>query len=43
MFFPDPIAALQEMLRVTKEGGAISLVVWDKSRIESVFLRDLPT
>jgi ubiquinone/menaquinone biosynthesis C-methylase UbiE len=33
MFFPDPLAALREMLRVTKEGGAISLVVWDKSEL----------
>jgi ubiquinone/menaquinone biosynthesis C-methylase UbiE len=31
MFFPDPLAAVREMLRVTKEGGAISLAVWDKS------------
>lgn len=31
MFFPDPLAALREMLRVTKAGGAISLVVWGKS------------
>ncbi|HYN25800.1 MAG TPA: class I SAM-dependent methyltransferase [Pyrinomonadaceae bacterium] len=31
MFFPDPIAGLREMLRVTKRGGVVSLVVWDKS------------
>jgi ubiquinone/menaquinone biosynthesis C-methylase UbiE len=33
MFFPDPLAALREMLRVTKNGGAISLAVWDKSEL----------
>jgi SAM-dependent methyltransferase len=33
MFFPDPLAALREMLRVTREGGAISLAVWDKSEL----------
>jgi len=33
MFFPDPFAALREMLRVTNEGGAISLAVWDKSEL----------
>jgi len=33
MFFPDPLAALREMLRVTKTGGAISLAVWDKSEL----------
>jgi ubiquinone/menaquinone biosynthesis C-methylase UbiE len=33
MFFPDPLAALREMLRVTKSGGAISLAVWDKSEL----------
>ncbi|MCM3903762.1 MAG: class I SAM-dependent methyltransferase [Pyrinomonadaceae bacterium] len=33
MFFPDPAAALREMLRVTKSEGAISLAVWDKSEL----------
>jgi ubiquinone/menaquinone biosynthesis C-methylase UbiE len=33
MFFPDPLAALREMLRVTKSGGTISLAVWDKSEL----------
>ena len=31
MFFPDPLAGLREMLRVTKAGGSLSLVVWSKS------------
>jgi len=33
MFFPDPLAALREMLRVTKTGGVVSLAVWDKSEL----------
>jgi ubiquinone/menaquinone biosynthesis C-methylase UbiE len=33
MFFPHPLTALREMLRVTKEGGAISLAVWGKSEL----------
>ncbi|MEO8433390.1 MAG: class I SAM-dependent methyltransferase [Pyrinomonadaceae bacterium] len=37
MFFPDPLAALREMLRVTKDGGAISLVGWDKSELNPFF------
>ena len=28
MFFPDPVAALREMLRVTKTEGALSFAVW---------------
>jgi len=33
MFFPDPLAALREMLRVTKREGAIALAVWGKSEL----------
>jgi ubiquinone/menaquinone biosynthesis C-methylase UbiE len=33
MFFPDPPAALREMLRVTKPGGSIAFVVWAKSEL----------
>ena len=33
MFFPDPIAALREMLRVTKQEGVLSLAVWGKSDV----------
>jgi SAM-dependent methyltransferase len=33
MFFPDALAACKEMLRVTKPGGAIALVVWHKSEL----------
>ncbi len=33
MFFPDPLAALREMLRVTKHEGVISLAVWGKSEL----------
>jgi SAM-dependent methyltransferase len=33
MFFPDPLAACKEMLRVTKPGGRIAFVVWHKSEL----------
>jgi ubiquinone/menaquinone biosynthesis C-methylase UbiE len=33
MFFPDPLAGLKEMLRVTKPGGRVTLVVWHKSEV----------
>ena len=33
MFFPDPLAGLREMLRVTKREGALSLAVWDKAEL----------
>ena len=31
MLFPDPSAAVREMLRVTKPGGRLAFVVWHKS------------
>jgi ubiquinone/menaquinone biosynthesis C-methylase UbiE len=33
MFFPDPLAACKEMLRVAKPGGTIAFVVWHKSEL----------
>ena len=33
MFFPDPLVALQEMLRVVRPGSTISLAVWHKSEM----------
>lgn len=33
MFFPNPLAAVREMLRVIRPGGTISLAVWHKSEM----------
>lgn len=33
MFFPHPLAALREMLRVTKREGVMVLAVWSKSEL----------
>lgn len=33
MFFPDPLAAVRELLRVTKPGGSITFAVWHKSEL----------
>lgn len=37
MFFPDPVAALREMLRVTKHEGVVSLAVWAESELNPFF------
>jgi len=33
MFFPDPLAAFNEMLRVVKPGGTLAFVVWHTSEL----------
>ncbi|HJS24878.1 MAG TPA: hypothetical protein VJ751_11030 [Pyrinomonadaceae bacterium] len=33
MFFPDPVAAIREMLRVTKAAGSLALAVWHESEL----------
>ncbi|HEV8369489.1 MAG TPA: class I SAM-dependent methyltransferase [Pyrinomonadaceae bacterium] len=33
MFFPEPLAGLREMLRVTKREAVLSLAVWDKAEL----------
>lgn len=50
MFFPDPLAACKEMLRVSKPGGTIAFVVWHKSEVNpfchlvsDVLSRHVPT
>ena len=40
MFFPDPVAALCEMLRVTKPEGVVALAVWGKAELNPFLLRD---
>lgn len=33
MFFPDSVAAMREMIRVTKRNGSLAFIVWGKSDV----------
>jgi SAM-dependent methyltransferase len=37
MFFPDPVDALRDMLRVIKPGGAVSFAVWHRSDLNPYY------
>ena len=37
MFFPNPTAALREMLRVTRGEGVLALAVWGKAELNPFF------
>lgn len=37
MFFPEPLAGLREMLRVTRQDGRVALAVWHQSKSNPFF------